>query len=51
MAASVTPDQRAFMTGLTTPTRARLVWAAALRSVEDFRECLKHVEDLGCRLT
>ena len=50
MAASVTPDQRAFMTGLTTQLE-RVWYGRRPASVEDFRECLKHVEDLGCRLT
>jgi hypothetical protein len=50
MAASVTPDQRAFMTGLTTQLE-RVWYGRRPASVEDFRECLKHVEDLGCRPT
>lgn len=50
MAASATPAQRAPMVGLT--IQFERVWYGRRRaSVEDFRECLKHVEDLGCRLS
>ena len=49
-AASATPAQRAPMVGLTTQLE-RVWYGRRPASVEDFRECLKHVEDLGCRLT
>lgn len=50
MAASATPAQRAPMVGLT--IQFERVWYGRRRaSIEDFRECLKHVEDLGCRLS
>ena len=50
VAASATPAQRAPMLGLTTQLE-RVWYGRRPASVEDFRECLKHVEDLGCRLT
>jgi hypothetical protein len=49
-AASATADQRALMTGLTTHLE-RVWYGRRAASVEDFQECLKQVEDLGCRLT
>ncbi len=49
-AASATPAQRAPMVGLTTQLE-RVWYGRRPASAEDFRECLKHVEDLGCRLT
>jgi hypothetical protein len=50
VAASATPQQRAPMVGLTTQLE-RVWYGRRPASAEDFRECLKHVEDLGCRLT
>ena len=50
MTASATPAQHAPMLGLTTQLE-RVWYGRRPASVEDFRECLKHVEDLGCRLT
>ncbi len=50
VAASATPAQRAPMSGLTTQLE-RVWYGRRPASVEDFRECLKHVEDLGCRLS
>jgi hypothetical protein len=50
VAASVTPAQCAPMLGLTTQLE-RVWYGRRPASVEDFRECLKHVEDLGCRLS
>lgn len=50
VAASVTPAQRAPMVGLTTQLE-RVWYGRRPASIEDFRECLKHVEDLGCRLS
>ena len=50
VAASATPAQRAPMVGLTNQLE-RVWYGRRPASAEDFRECLKHVEDLGCRLT
>jgi hypothetical protein len=50
VAASATAQQRAPMVGLTTQLE-RVWYGRRPASVEDFRECLKHVEDLGCRLS
>jgi hypothetical protein len=50
VAASATPAQRAPMLGLTTQLE-RVWYGRRPASVDDFRECVKHVEDLGCRLT
>jgi hypothetical protein len=49
-AASATPAQRTPMVELTTQLE-RVWYGRRPASAEDFRECLKHVEDLGCRLT
>lgn len=49
-AASTTAAQRAPMLGLTTQLE-RVWYGRRPASAEDFRECLKHVEDLGCRLS
>ena len=50
VAASATPAQRTPMVGLTTQLE-RVWYGRRPASAEDFRECLQHVEDLGCRLT
>lgn len=46
--AAATPEQRARMAELTTQLE-RVWYGRRPASVEDFRECLKYVEDLGCR--
>jgi hypothetical protein len=45
--AAATAEQRARMAGLTTQLE-RVWYGRRPASVEDFRECLKYVEDLGC---
>jgi Domain of unknown function (DUF4129) len=48
--ASATPEQRARMAGLTRQLE-RVWYGHRPAGMEDFRECLKQVEDLGCRPT